>query len=345
MTDSEPKPFYSLTKQQVAHIVTEHKLPAYRAAQVWKHAYSQGGWGFERATAIPKGLHVEFEEAFPLKTAVEKKRLASSDGDTEKFLFEFPGNSFIEAVVIGAPGRTAVCLSTQVGCDLGCTFCASAHGGKQRDLLDYEIIEEFVASTSLSGRKITHVVFMGMGEPLLNLHNVISSIKALVDPDRFGISHRRITVSTIGVVPGIRELAKSELGVSLAISLHAPNQELRARLIPSAKKWLFDDIIEAARFYQETTGRQVTFEYCLIDGVNDSPISARELARKLKSGGYAINIIPLNPIPGCEYRSPVPETVDRFKNALVEAGLTATVRREKGADIGAACGQLRREGV
>ncbi len=246
-----------------------------------------------------------------------------------------------ETVLIKAPSRRTVCVSTQAGCDLGCAFCASTIGGKMRDLTYFEIIEQFVAANAQSDSPLTHLVVMGMGEPLLNYSNLVQALAAFTDSERFGLSHRRITVSTIGVVEGIIALSKEPYNVSLAVSLHAPEDGVREQIVPSARRWHFNEILAAAEIYQQKTGRQVTIEYCLISKVNDLKAHASLLASRLRGKGFAVNLIPFNPVEGINWQRPDPERVNKFAEELKKAGIAVSVRRGKGDDIGAACGQLR----
>ncbi len=336
------KPFYALDKGELAKLLQEWGEPGFRLEQVLEQAYALRRHGFSEAHNLPKALRARLEESHPLRTGRIASKAVSRDGETVKFLLRLADGESVETVIIGAPSRRSVCISSQVGCDLGCRFCASTIGGKRRDLGMHEILEQFAAAQSISEERITHVVLMGMGEPLLNYANVVKALRVLTGRFGFGLSHRRVTLSTIGVVEGMRMLANESLRVNLAVSLHAPNQELRKHIVPSAERWKFEDILAAAAHYQERTGRQVTMEYCLIDGFNDSAGHARMLGKRLKGTGFAVNLIPYNPVAGLEWKRPRRDRVRRFRDVLTALGVPATVRREKGADISAACGQLRR---
>ncbi|MDZ7816074.1 MAG: 23S rRNA (adenine(2503)-C(2))-methyltransferase RlmN [Planctomycetota bacterium] len=332
--------FYDLSLPRLKELVAHLGHKPFRAKQLWHHAYEHRSWGFSEATDLPDKLVADLSEKVPLKTAKIIKRLDSSDGDTSKVLLDMSGDS-VEAVSIAAPSRRTACISSQVGCDLGCRFCASALGGKVRDLSSAEILEQFVAVNSLENDSLTHVVMMGMGEPLLNYEQVVRALKMLVCPEHFGLSRRRITLSTVGVVQGIDALAGERLGINLAISLHASSQEQRVRIVPSAAKWHFDDIIRAAERYHSETGRQVTFEYCLLGRLNDSPEDAEKLGEQLSGKGFAVNVIPYNPVSGRDYERPAAQSTEKFAQVLREHVSAVMIRREKGTDIAAACGQLR----
>lgn len=323
-------------------MLAELGAPRFRCDQIWKNVYANRLWGYDAATNLPDSLKEVLGREHPLKTSKLVTRANSADRETSKILMEFSDGATVETVLIKAPQRRTVCISSQAGCDMGCKFCASAIGGLERNLTAAEMLEQFVAANSISDESLTHVVVMGMGEPLLNYDNLVKFLNALVDEDRFGISHRRITVSTIGVVEAIHALAKEPVRVSLAISLHSHDQVTREMIVPAARRWDFDSVLNAAAYYQQKTGRQVTIEYCLIRKVNDLKAQAKLLADRIRDKGFAVNLIPYNPIGDLKWERPESERVEKFRDELKSNGIVVIVRREKGVDISAACGQLRR---
>ena len=334
---------YSLSFSELETELVLLGQPRFRAKQVWKYLYSEIGWGFDNATVLPVKLREQLSGRFNFVRGKLVDFVKSPHGEAVKFLLDFGDNSIIETVLLNAPKRKTVCISTQVGCDLGCAFCASTIGGKLRDLEFHEIIDQFVAASSISEGQITNIVIMGMGEPLRNYDNLVKALRIFTSPKCFGISGRRITVSTIGVIPAIKKLAGESLNVSLAISLHAPNQAVREDIVPSAHRWGFEEILTVAGGFQKTTGRQVTLEYCLLEGVNDLKAHAEQLARRIRGNGFAVNLIPFNPVKDIGFKRPSPERVKRFKEAIASFGIPVTVRYEKGSEISAACGQLMRD--
>jgi 23S rRNA (adenine2503-C2)-methyltransferase len=276
-------------------------------------------------------------------------RRTSGDG-TSKLLVGFPTGGAAEAVLMPAyrPDIAAGCVSSQIGCAMGCDFCASTKGGLERNLEAGEIVEQFIhlkeASESI-GRKLNTIVFMGMGEPMHNLDNVIDAVKRIADPDMGGVGWRQVTVSTVGIVPGIDRLAAADLNVHLALSLHAPDDATRSELVPSNRRYAVADIVAAAKRFQERTGRIVTIEYCALEGVNDSDEQARLLAQLLEGFRAHVNIIPYNSIgagvSGKLYRRPTAERIGNFLSILRRSGIVAHVRDTRGDDVWAACGQLR----
>ena len=269
----------------------------------------------------------------------------SSDG-TRKLLLTWRQGSSAETVMIPDADRRTACVSSQVGCPVGCKFCASGLNGVKGNLAPGQIVEQIYRLNELlhpAGERITNVVFMGMGEPLANYANVIRAIRIMHDPGCFNIGARRITVSTVGVPARMRELAQEELPINLAISLHAPNEPLRKQLIPWAEHFSLSDILDAARFYFDRTGREVTLEYILLSGVNDQPQHARELTRLCRTLRANVNLIRYNEVEALPFSRPRSEDVVRFQEILREAGVNAHVRKSRGRDIDAACGQLRRK--
>lgn len=331
------------TREEILQIVGELGQPAYRAEQIAQWVYRHAVRDYAQMTNLPLALRQALAERLPLQRLQVVRAQHSADG-TIKYLLALPDGERIEAVFLPYGDRTSVCISSQVGCAAGCRFCATAQMGFTRNLTVGEMVDEVLSIQQIAGRRISHVVYMGMGEPLWNLQEVVKSILLL--NKEVGISQRHITVSTVGVVPAIYELAQHRLQITLAISLHAPDDELRASIMPVGRKWKVQELIQSAKHYTEVTGRKVTFEYLLLRRVNDEPQHARALARLAKGMVCNVNLIPFNQVetPDGFIRSE-PERVARFRQILEEEGIAVTQRVEKGHDISAACGQLKLETV
>jgi len=315
--------------------------PRYRVDQVWRGLYTELTDPADM-TALPKDLRALVDERLP--RALHPVQEVSADrGDTVKFLWELDGGSRIETVLMLYPDRATVCVSTQAGCAMACGFCATGQAGFTRHLSHGEIVEQVVRAAQRAksmGRRVSNVVYMGMGEPLANEEAVWRSLERIHDD--VGISARQLTVSTVGIVPGIRRLAARPLPVSLAVSLHAANDALRDALVPINRRYPIKVLMEACGEYLEAKGRRLSFEWAMIDGVNDRPSDAIELAalcRRFRVPAH-VNLIPLNPTPGYEVRGSSRAHVHAFADQLIELGANATVRRNRGTDIAAACGQL-----
>ncbi len=299
------------------------------------------------ATAVGKKLRERLTTALPVALEPVTAQRDARDR-TRKWLWRCRSDGAeVETVLMRYPTRATVCVSSQAGCAMACTFCATGQGGFERHLTTGEIIEQVAAAAHTSDQRVSNVVYMGMGEPLANYDAVWESVERLhVD---FGLSARHITVSTVGVVPGIRRLAREDLPVTLAVSLHAPDDELRDQLVPLNRRYPIAEVLDAAEEFSEARGRRVTFEYALIAGVNDDTNRAAALARLLKgfpgAGGAHVNLIPLNPTAGFGGHKPSPPSMGAFARTLESGGVTATVRRNRGTEIDAACGQLRSRGV
>jgi 23S rRNA (adenine2503-C2)-methyltransferase len=330
---------YAATSADLAAIVAELGQPRYRADQL-----VQGLWAtrrpLEQLTALPKELRAELEARLPLAlTPILERR--SRDDSTTKWLWQARGGDQVETVLMRSPDRATVCVSSQAGCAMGCTFCATGQAGFERHLDRGEIVEQVLRAQHTTSQRVSNVVFMGMGEPLANLDEVEPAIERLHSD--LGLSARKITVSTVGVVPGIDRLREFPLPVTLAVSLHAPDDALRETLVPLNRRYPIADVLAAARAYVEAKGRRVTFEYACIAGVNDHPHLADALAGRLAGfpGGAHVNLIPLNPTDDFGGRPPDPGRIAAFADRLRSLGANATVRRNRGTDIDAACGQLR----
>ncbi|MCX7925329.1 MAG: 23S rRNA (adenine(2503)-C(2))-methyltransferase RlmN [Fimbriimonadales bacterium] len=341
MSSTETKTtLVGLSKTQLRAWVSESLgEPAYRGTQLARWIYEKAVADFNAMSDLPAALRARLSEVAIVSPNTISLTQRSKDG-TVKCLLRLADGNEVECVLLPYEERVSVCLSTQVGCAMGCRFCATAQGGYTRNLTADEIVDQLLHLQRLSERRISHVVLMGMGEPLLNLENVIVALHLM--HDEVGISYRRMTVSTVGIVPKIYALAEYDLPITLAISLHAPDDETRARIMPVNRKWGVDVLIQAARDYFEKTKRRITFEYLLLRGVNDTPHHAEQLAAKLKGVPCLVNLIPFNYVPTPDdFQRPEALRVRRFREILETAGVETTQRVERGHDIDAACGQLR----
>jgi 23S rRNA (adenine2503-C2)-methyltransferase len=326
---------YDATPEQLAEILSDE--PSYRARQAWDGLH-RGLRQPEEMTDLPVDLRHRLTAALP-SALTERDRTVADDGDTVKWLFELAGGARVETVLMGYPDRVTVCVSSQAGCAMNCQFCATGQAGFTRQLTTGEIVEQVaVAARAALPRRLSRVVFMGMGEPLANYDRVWTAIRRLHGD--MGFSARHLTVSTVGLVPGIRRFAAEDLSVNLAVSLHAANDALRDELVPINRRYPLDNLAEACAHYVETTGRRLSLEWALIDGVNDRPSDAAELAAFALPLRAHVNLIPLNPTPGYLVRGTPADGVRRFRSRLSGLGVNATVRITRGSEIAAACGQL-----
>ncbi len=315
----------------------------FRAAQIFDWLYVKGVASFEGMNNLSRELRMKLSASFAFPTLQLVRTVDSLDGETTKFLWELADGQRIESVLIRSGDRRTVCVSCQVGCPARCAFCASGKEGLLRNLSVAEIVEQVLhidRFLKLSKERVCHVVFMGMGEPMENYQAVIDAISIFNDPAAFQISQRRITVSTVGVVEGIRKLSEEELAVNLVLSLHAPNQHLRKKIIPYARKYPLEEILLAMEEYGRKTKRDITYEYTLLAGLNDGSEQAEELATLLQGKQCTVNLIPYNPVEGLRLGRPSKEAIVAFRDLLVERGINTTWRYTKGKDIAAACGQL-----
>jgi 23S rRNA (adenine2503-C2)-methyltransferase len=325
-----------------------------RARQLRRWLLEAGAESFDAMTDLSKALRQKLAESFvPLETKIAKHLQASDD--THKLLVELRGRKLVECVLIQDEGRRTACISTQVGCGMACVFCASGLDGVDRNLSVGEIVEQLVRLRNLPGpalpfgsrlnetKRLTHIVVMGMGEPLANLDHLLEALEIATAKDGLGIGARHITISTVGLPAKIRRLADLGKQYHLAVSLHAPNDELRNRIVPTNDKTGLAAILEAAAYFFEKTGRQVTYEYVLLAGLNDKPMHARELVGLLRGRRAHMNLIPFNDVEGLPYRRPTTEALQVFVNVLQQSGISVKVRKRKGSQIDAACGQLRRQ--
>ncbi len=323
--------------------LVERGLPRFRYAQIRHWLFAGRAASFEEMTDLPKSLREALAAEFCLWTTQVVQHKHSDDG-TEKLLLELADGQQIECVLLRDGLRRTICISTQVGCAMGCVFCASGLAGVARNLTAGEIIEQMLRLDRLLGaeERLSHIVVMGMGEPLANLDRLLAALDEATSRSGLGISVRRITISTVGLPPAIRRLAETDCRYNLAVSLHAPDDELRDQLVQVNKNVGLAEILKAADHYFEVSGRRLTFEYVLLAGLNDSPDHARRLAALLHTRTALLNVIPYNPVAGLPYRTPSAAAVNRFLEILRAAGLNVYVRERKGDKIDAACGQLRR---
>jgi 23S rRNA (adenine2503-C2)-methyltransferase len=316
--------------------------PSFRVKQLWRWLYVHLAADFEEMTNLPKALRARIGRFYRLSPLTQIDEWVSQDRLTRKVLFRLPDGETIESVWMDYDRRQTVCVSSQVGCALGCAFCATGQCGFVRDLSPAEIVDQvlhFARDAALP--RPSNVVLMGMGEPLLNYDAVWQAIETWNDRQGFNLGARRITLSTAGVVPGILRLAQERLQVGLAVSLHAAENELRDQLVPLNRRYPLDDLLEACHAYVAQSGRRITMEVALIEGLNDSLEHARQLARRLQGLDCHVNLIPLNPSPGAAYRPAPRSAVLAFRHALADQGVAVTVRLRRGLDIQAGCGQLR----
>ena len=314
----------------------------FRAKQIFEWLHVKRADSFDKMTNLSVQLRERLKKIFCLKSLFIVKRLESHTDNTVKYLYRLPDGNHVETVIMEYNYGNTVCVSTQVGCKMGCRFCASTIAGYKRDLTSSEILLQIYEAARDSGRKITGAVLMGIGEPLDNYDNVVNFLRVLSCEEGTNMSLRHVSVSTCGLVPRIYELAELKLGITLSISLHSSNNKARSEIMPVNNKYDIGELLTACRYYFRVTGRRISFEYALIDGHNDSQADAEALARLLKDLVCHVNIIPVNKIKERDYRSDR-KAAARFQKRLEALGLNATVRRTLGADIDAACGQLRRE--
>ncbi len=334
---------YDLTMEQWEAWAAEHDLPKFRAAQIFDWLYVKRITDFAAMTNLPKALREKLQEEFRFAALDEITHMKSQDG-TIKFLFGLHDGHAIETVIMKHNYGYSVCVTTQVGCRIGCTFCASTLGGLKRNLTAGEIVAQVVKCQQLldeAGERVSSIVVMGSGEPFENYEATMDFMRTVIHEKGLNIGQRHITVSTSGIVPNIYRFADENTQINLAISIHAPNDELRSRLMPVNRRYPFQELIDACRYYLDKTGRRITFEYALIGSVNDQPEHAEELAAVLKDMNCHVNLIPVNHVPERKYVRTPKEDIFRFKKILEQNRINTTIRREQGHDIAAACGQLR----
>ncbi|MGQ0548052.1 MAG: 23S rRNA (adenine(2503)-C(2))-methyltransferase RlmN [Armatimonadota bacterium] len=332
-----------LTLEELEALVTSAGEPRYRGGQIARWIYRRRAASLDEMTDLPEDLRARLAVQTTLSRLRVLARSDATDGAATKFLLDLADGLTMETVMMRYDdGRRTVCVSTQVGCGMACTFCATGLAGLERNLTAGEIVEQVLLASRETGERTTHVVFMGMGEPLANYTATLRAVRLLNASYGPRIGMRHLTISTVGLVPQIRRLATERLQLTLAISLHAPTDELRTSLVPINARWPLAELMAAAREYAAATGRRVTFEYVLMAGVNDRDEHARALGPLLAGGGAHLNVIPWNPVYGLAYRRPAVDAVRRFAGLVRAGGAPVTVRIERGVDIDAACGQLRR---
>lgn len=314
----------------------------FRAKQIYDWLHIKLVTDFFVMTNLPKELCEKMNHQYQIVDLKLIQVQESKVDETKKYLFALEDGNMIESVFMKYKHGNSVCISSQVGCKMGCTFCASTIDGLARSLTASEMLEQIYAITRLTGERISNVVVMGSGEPLDNYENLLKFVELLSDENGLNISQRNITISTCGIVPKIYELADEKLQITLAISLHASNNEKRKTLMPISKKYGMDELLEACKYYFKQTKRRISFEYSLVAGVNDSTQEADELSKKISHMNCHVNLIPVNPIAERDYINPDMKAINLFKNKLEKNGINVTIRREMGQDIDGACGQLRR---
>ncbi len=333
----------SLSFEEISAIFVKAGQPSFRAKQLTEWLYKKAVLDPADMTNFSGDLKNLLKELGSFSVLKREKLQESEDGETLKFLWKLHDGALLESVLICSDKRRTVCVSSQVGCPARCAFCASGKMGLKRNLSTAEIVEQVLQIESYlleQGESVNHIVYMGMGEPLENFDSVVKSLRILTDPKLFGLSQRHITLSTVGVIEGIRKLSQESFKINLALSLHAPNQHIRKKIIPYARKYDFDELMTAVDEYKEATGRDITYEYTLIAGINDQPEHAEELAKLLQFKHCTVNLIPYNPVSGLNLEKPTRPDISAFRDILDDYEINHTCRYTKGDDIAAACGQL-----
>lgn len=337
------KDIKSLNNEELAEWVRENSLPAFRAKQIFSWLHKSGVSDFSEMSNVSKDLRNKLSEEFYISSCeIENKYVSAIDG-TVKYLFRLSDGEFLETVIMKYKYGYTICVSSQVGCKMGCRFCASTLAGFKRNLTAGEIESQLHSAQKDLGIRISHIVMMGIGEPLDNFDNVLRFIENVNSEDGLNISVRNITLSTCGIVPRIKDLMKHDLQLTLTISLHAPNDEIRSKIMPVNDRWKINEVIAACREYAEFTSRRVSFEYTLIKDVNDTPECAEELSKLLKGMLCHVNLIPVNNVEERKNIRSSDKSVNKFLHILKKKGINATIRRTLGSDINASCGQLRRK--
>ena len=333
----------SYNLEQLKNELSQMGEKPFRAGQIYKWLHIDRVSSFDEMTNLSKDLRHKLDEKYEIITLKPEKVLISKIDGTRKYLFRLADGNVIESVLMRYKHGNSVCISSQVGCRMGCRFCASTLDGLERNLTPSEMLRQVYQIQKITGERVSNIVIMGTGEPLDNYDNFLKFIHMVSDEHGLNISQRNITASTCGIVPNIRRLAEEKLQITLALSLHGSNQEKRRSLMPVANKYELHEVLEACDYYFEKTGRRITFEYSLVHGVNDTPEDAKELMGILKDRNCHLNLIPVNPIKERNYEKPDKKSAENFKNKLEKNGINVTIRREMGSDIDGACGQLRRK--
>ncbi len=332
----------SLNIEEMKDFLVKQGDRPFRAKQIYEWLHVKLVSDFGDMTNLSKQLREHLKEIGEITNLYLVDKLESKGGETSKFLFRLWDGKILESVLMKYHHGNSVCISSQVGCKMGCKFCASAIGGFERNLSPSEMLDQIYQIQRITGERVSNVVVMGTGEPLDNYDNLVKFIRLLTDENGLNISQRNITVSTCGLEDKIKDLAEEDLQITLALSLHAPNDRVRRQLMPVAERYDMESAIKACEFYYEKTGRRITFEYSMVEGVNDLPEHALELAGRVRGLNCHINLIPVNPIKERNYRQSEMKNILNFKNILEKYRINVTIRREMGTDIDAACGQLRK---
>ena len=339
----EKKDILSLNINELGAELSAMGLPKFRAAQIYDWLHKKCVSSFDEMSNISKQLKQQLNEAFTLKTCTIERKLVSAIDGTVKYLFRLEDGEYLECVVMSYKYGHTICVSTQVGCKMGCAFCASGIGGFKRHLAPSEMLGQIYAAQRDLGLRIARIVLMGMGEPLDNFDNVMKFLELVSDENGLNIGMRHISLSTSGIVPRIYDMLERDLQLTLSVSLHAPNNEIRSKIMPVNSKWDIDELLKACKIYGDKTSRRISFEYAMMKNVNDTPECARELASRLKGVLCHVNLIPANEVSEKEHERSTDKSIAEFKNILEKQGIAVTVRRTLGSDINASCGQLRRE--
>ena len=338
----DKKDIRSLSYEELKQEIEGFGEKAFRAKQIYEWLHVKLVDRFDEMTNLSKALREQLETHFVIPQIKMVERQISKIDGTNKFLFELDDGNVIESVLMRYKHGNSVCISSQVGCRMGCKFCASTIGGLVRNLRPSEMLGEIYQIQKITGERVSNIVVMGAGEPLDNYENFVKFVRLLSNENGLNISQRNITISTCGIVPNMKRLAEEGLQVTLALSLHGSTQEKRKVLMPIANKYELDDVLEACDYYFEKTGRRITFEYSLVQGINDRDEDATELIQILRPRNCHLNLIPVNPIKERSFQKPSRQSAENFKNKLEKSGINVTIRREMGSDIDGACGQLRR---
>lgn len=339
-----PSGFYDLPFEGLKDRLLEAGAPVYRAQQMFDWAYGKLVDTYDEMANLPAQLREAFRTTTPLQTMSLAREIVTDNGDTYKLLYQTLDGQLVETVLMLYPGRATVCVSCQIGCAVGCAFCATGIGGLSRNLTAGEIVQQVVDAARRArqlDRQLTNLVMMGMGEPLQNYVETMKFINIIHDPHGLNFGARRITISTSGIIPRIEALADEPYQVNLAVSLHAPNNELRSQLVPINRRYPVEDLLAACDRFTHKTGRRISFEYALMNGINNSDEIARELGQLLRGRLCHVNVIPFNPVDVLEFERPNAEMIERFASIVRESGIPTTVRYSRGIEIAAACGQLR----
>jgi 23S rRNA (adenine2503-C2)-methyltransferase len=332
----------SLTLQELRDEMTSIGEKSFKAGQIYSWLHKHGATSFDEMTNISKDLRANLQKKYDIYNCTIEKKLVSVYDDTVKYLFRLNDGELIESVVMKYKYGYTICVSSQVGCKMGCKFCASGIAGFVRNLTPSEILSQVYTAQRDLGIRISHIVMMGVGEPLDNFDNVMRFLSLVTDENGLNISMRNISLSTCGVVSGIYKLMEKKLQLTLSVSLHAPNDEIRSKTMPVNDRWNIDELLKACRDYTKATSRRISFEYAMINGVNDSDECAKELGKKLKGMLCHVNLIPVNSVKERDYKKSSDNRIAGFIKTLEKFGINVTVRRTLGSDINASCGQLRR---